>query len=321
VVHVFASDRRSFKIAEAVTPLGTLVHDRQAAIVVDTSLRAETVPVELRVNGVPLVQRNQWKVEVASHRMLTPLLTYTAIANALSVSAAEEADVTFSARSRVHVQGHGVIETRDTGYTAGGAGSPQALLTLRLFQVMEAAYGNPFEQARIERVDIDLDVRFERDVISIVEALVPSVEVDPGSVVNVYVTLQRFGQPEEVRRVPVPIPHSAAGQKIEIGFDPGDRVQLERPDPQNLAQIFEIVRMGYPSTSMVISTKLPNQGLSLRGQVVRGLPASALDTLQLSGDSRRPVPFATQTRSELPLGHVVDGSARVNLEVRPEPLR
>jgi hypothetical protein len=321
IVHVFASERRSFKIGEADAPLGTLIQDRQAAIVIDTGLKPETVPVRVNVRGVPLIQRNQWNVEVASHRMMTPLLTFSALANALSVSAAEEADVTFEATTRVAVAGHGVIETRDAGFTPSGLGNPLALIQMRMFQVLDAAYGNPFEHARVERIDIDLDVHFERNVMVILDALVPSSEVDPGKDVNVYLTTQRFGFPEEVRRIPVRVPASAAGQKIEISFEPGNRVQLERPDPTSLDQIFEIVKMGYPATSLVVSTKLPNQGLSLRGQVVRGLPGSALDSLQLAGDSSRPVPFATQLRSELPLGHVVDGSARVSLDVRPEPLR
>jgi hypothetical protein len=320
-VHVFASERRSFKIGEADTALGTLIQDRQAAIVIDTGLKAETVPIRVNVRGVPQIQRNQWNVEVASHRTLTPLLAFSALANALSVSAAEEADVTFEATTRVAVAGHGVIETRDVGFAPSGLGNPLALIQMRMFQVLDATYGNPFEHARVERIEIDLDVHFERNVVAILDALVPSTEVDPGSDVNVYLTTQRFGFPEEVRRIPVHIPASAAGQKIEISFEPGNRVQLERPDPKDLDQIFEIVQMGYPATSVVVSTKLPNQGLSLRGQVVRGLPGSALDSLQLAGDSSRPVPFATQLRSELPFGQVVDGSARVSLEVRPERLR
>jgi hypothetical protein len=164
-------------------------------------------------------------------------------------------------------------------------------------------------------------VRFARDVVTVLDALVPSTEVDPDSDVNVYVTLQRFGQPEEVRIVPVHVPESAAGEKIEIAFEPGNQVQLELPEPTNLDQILDNVRAGFPATSLVVSTKLPSQGMRLRGHVVRGLPGSALDMLQLAGDSARTPPFATQTRTELPMKDVVAGSARVTLEVRREPLR
>jgi hypothetical protein len=321
VLHVLANDRRSFKIAEAETPLGTLIHDRQAAIVIDTQIKADTVPLRLRVNGVTGAQRTEWNVQMASHRMLTPMLAFSALENALSVTAAENTDVIFEAHSRVRIQNHGEIETRDVGYSSAGVDSPGAISQIRLFEVMAAAYGNPFEDSRIEGIDVELDVRFGADVITLIEALVPSPEVDPDSDVDVYLTVQPYGGPEEVKIVKVHVPASAAGEKIELAFEPGNAVQLERPLPKNLDQIFDNIRMGYPATSLVVSTKLPSQGLRLRGQVVQNLPGSALDTLQLTSDSYKSTPFPTYTRQELPMQHIMAGSARVTLDVRREPLR
>jgi hypothetical protein len=218
------------------------------------------------------------------------------------------------------VEGHAPVELADFGYTPLGMGSPLALGQLRMFDAIAAAYGNPFEAARIESIELDLDVRFERDVIELHEALVQSSEVDPGRDLNVYLTLQRFGQPEEVKIVTVHVPARAAGQKIELLFQPGGEVELERPDPTSLEQIFDNVRLGYPSTSLVISTKLATTGVKLRGHVVRDLPGSALDTLQLSSEGGNRPTFATQLHEELPLGQVVFGTARIPLDVREEPL-
>jgi hypothetical protein len=122
-----------------------------------------------------------------------------------------------------------------------------------------------------------------------------------------------------VKIVTVHVPASAAGEKIELAFEPGNQVQLERPEPENLDQIIDNVRMGFPSTSLVVSVKLPSQGLRLRGHVVRNLPGSALDSLQLGGAGARPTAFATQSRTELPMHEVVVGSARITLDVRREP--
>jgi hypothetical protein len=72
---------------------------------------------------------------------------------------------------------------------------------------------------------------------------------------------------------------------------------------------------------MIVSTKLPTQGLRMRGHVVRDLPGSAYDTLRLSADAQRPIPFSTITREELPVGQVMYGNAKLSLEVRSEPLR
>jgi hypothetical protein len=321
VLHVLASQQRSFKIAESIEPLGTLVHDRQAAIVVDTALRADTVPMVLRLHGVEGAPRSEWRVELASQRLLTPMLAFSALLNALGVSAGERNDAVFSARSKVKVQGHAPIELTDHGYTPMGVGSPLALGQLRMFDAINAAYGNPFEATRIESIELDLDVRFERDVIELHEALVQTSEVDPGRDLNVYLTVQRFGQPEEVKIVKVHVPARAAGQKIELLLQPGGQVELERPEPTSLGQIFDNVRLGYPSTSLVVSLKLATTGVKLRGHVVRDLPGSALDTLQLSAEGGNPPTFATQLHEELPLGQVVFGSARIPLDVREEPLR
>jgi hypothetical protein len=321
VLHVLANERRSFKIGEAATSLGTLIQDRQAAIVIDTKLKADSVPMHLRVSGVPGAQRTEWNVRLASHRMMTPLLAFSALGNALSVTASDNTDVVYEARSRVRVQGHGVVETRDVGYSAAGFDNAMSLAQIRLFETLGAAYGNPFEDSRVEDIDVELSVRFEPDVMMLLEALAPSTEVDPDSDVDVYLTLQRFGEPQQVKIVKVHVPASAAGEKIEVAFEPGNVVQVERPEPENLDQIFDNVRLGYPSTSLVISTKLPSQGLRLRGHVARNLPGSVLDTLQLTGDSDKSAPFPTVVRDELPMQHLMTGSARLTLDVRREPLR
>jgi hypothetical protein len=48
---ILASTSRSFKIGEAVRPVGTLVNDRQAAIVVDSKRMAPTFPVSPQDRG------------------------------------------------------------------------------------------------------------------------------------------------------------------------------------------------------------------------------------------------------------------------------
>jgi hypothetical protein len=321
VLHILANERRSFKIAESIAPLGALVHDRQAAIVIHTDVTPKLVPLTVRVHGIQGAPRTEWKMEIASHRLLTPMLAFSAVLNALSATVAEQSDVVWQARSRVKVAGHGAFESTDFGYTPVGIGQPNAIAEMRMIDLVSVAYVNPFEQALVEGIEVDIDVRFGRDIVELVDAIVPASVVDPGRDVNVYLTLRRFGRPDETRIVPVHVPKSAAGEKIEIGFEPGNRVRLEMPKARTLQDVLENVQLGYPATSMVVSTKLPSQGLSLRGHVVHDLPGSLFDTLQGGGGSDTPNAFATQVRSEIPMAAVVTGSARVKLDVRAEPLR
>jgi SpoIVB peptidase S55 len=321
VLHVLSSTMRSFKIAEAQTPLGTLIHDRLSAIVIDQNLKADMIPMRVRIHGVPGALRTEWNVEIASQRMLTPSLAFGALFSAIDSTVSDNADATYEIRSRVSVEGHGTIETHDVGFTPGGPADGQAIGRAKLFGIIGATYGNPFEDTRITGIEVDYHVRFENDVTSILDAMVAGSEVDPGRDVNLHVTLRRFGQPEEIKTIPVHIPESAAGDSVELLIEPGDEVQLDHPRPDSLDDLLRVARSGYASTSLVVSMKLPSQGVKLRGHLVRSLPGSALDALSSANGAERVTPLPTIERREIPVGHVLKGSARLKLNVRREPLR
>jgi hypothetical protein len=114
------------------------------------------------------------------------------------------------------------------------------------------------------------------------------------------------------------VPPSAAGEKLEVELAPGHQVRPEQPKPTSLAQILEGVRMSYASNSLIVSTKLPNGGLRMRGHVVRSLPGSMLDTLQMQSAADKPTPFVTYDRKEVPMGQILVGHAKIQLDVRSE---
>ncbi|MET0384771.1 MAG: SpoIVB peptidase S55 domain-containing protein [Polyangiales bacterium] len=321
VVHIMSSVMRSFKIAEPSAPLGVLVHDRQAAIVVDQQLQADMLPLRVKLHGVPGAPRTEWTMQVASHRLLTSGLVLSALTNALEASASDRTDAVLRFESRVGIAGHGEQHTTDLVFTPGGAADGQVVSRLRLFGVLGAAYGNPFEDARVTSIDVDLHVQYAHDVVTIVDAQLPSDTVDPGATVQLAITLRQYDAQEQTQLVPLHIPTSAAGETLEIAVAPGDEIEVDRPKPNSLDDLLRAIRTSYSGTSLVVSTKLPSAGVKLRGQLVRSLPGSALDTLQPANAADRGSLFPTYERQELPLGHAVIGSAKLKLNVRAEPLR
>lgn len=321
VVHVLSSEMRSFKLAEPAGPLGVLVQDRQAAIVVDQNMRPELVPVRVKVHGVPGAPRDEWNIEVAAHRMLTPGLVLTVIGNALEATAIDRTDSVLQIESQVDVAGHGTHKLSDVVFTSAGAADAGALSRLRTFAALSTAYLNPFESARVTRVQIDMHVRYARDVLTLVDVQLPSDEVDPGSTVQLTVTLRRFDESELQQVIPVHIPKSAAGETLELVVEPGDEVNLDQPKPNSLDDVLHGLRDSYSGMSLVVSTRLPEHGVKLRGHLVRSLPDSMLDTFQPANQSDRGSLFSIYQRKELPLGHAVTGSARLKLQVRDQPLR
>jgi len=318
VIHVLASERSSFKMAEAIKPLGALIHDRQSAIVVDTDVKPAVIPVRIHVRGVAGLPRELWNVEVVSHRQLTPSLVLTALGSALGASLNDVDDMMFRAQSRVRIKGQPEQVVVDEGFAGGGVAQVGSLSHLRVFDLLEAAYLNPFQKAEVERIEVDLDVRFGRQVTELVSAQLTSDEIDPGENARIVLTLQPYDGPVEQRLVEVPVPASLAGEQVDLEISPGDQVRLERPVAENLADILANVRTGLPSTSLVLSVQRKSRGMTLAGHVVRNLPGSLLDSLATSNDSARTPLFVTQERTVLPMGHVIVGQAKLSLSVRKE---
>ena len=318
VLHVLASERSSFKIAEALEPLGSLVHDRQSAIVIDTEIKARTIPVRIVLRGLGELPRDTWNVVVASHRLLTPSLVLSALSSALGAAVNDTADMMYRAEGVVTLRGHGPQRVVDEGFAPLGVAQASALARLRIFDLIDLAFSNPFEKAEIERVDVELTLRFGRDVTELVGAQLAESELDPGQPARVVLALRPFNGELEQRVVEVPLPATLAGEHIEIELMPGNQARLEQPVPQRLTDLLKIARSGLPSTSLSIHVQRHGRGVSLASHVIKNLPGSAVDLFTTSRDTARSPVFVTEERSSMPMGRVMLGSAKLSLEVRKE---
>ena len=316
VLHVLVSELRSFKIAEAAHPLGALVQDRQPAIVVDPDIAPARIPVRVKINGVEGAPKTEWRVEVASHRALTPSIVFGVIANAVKSTASDATDVIFTARSKVGIEGHGVVSLEERGFSPMGAASPAVFSQLRMFALMEAAFANAFETSRPTSVDLELDLELSRSVYQVVDASIAHDEVDPGEEVTIYVRMRRVDRPDLIRAVKVRVPEAAAGGTVKVTVAAGNQVPIEQPRAGSLDDLIEQTKRRYPSTSLVVALQMPTRGLRFEGHVVDSLPPSALSSLQLVSSSEDSRPFITQSRTEIPMPQVVIGGAKLALRVR-----
>jgi hypothetical protein len=318
VLHVLASERSSFKMAEAIKPLGALVHDRQAAVVVDSEVNPRVIPIKVQIRGLKGLPKEVWHAEAVNHRMLTPSLVLTAIGSAVSASVNDSDDMMFRAESRVQLKGHGTQTVVDEGLAPTGVSQVGSLARLRVFDLLEAAFENPFKRAEIERIEVTLDVRFGRDLTEIVSAQLTSEELDPGEPARLILTLRPHQGAVEQRVIEVPVPATLAGEQLELEVLPGDQVRLERPIPQSLDDVLDSIRTGLPSTSLVVNLARKSRGMSLAGHVVHDLPGSLLDTLATANDTARTPLFVSQHRITFPMGRVITGQAKLSLSVRKE---
>lgn len=317
VLWFMASQMRSFKMGEGTYPTGALLNDRQASIVVDQTAVAPVVEVSLKVNGEPGAPYDTWNFEVAHDRFLTPSLLGVALGNGLTATAAERRDVTWSMKTVLSFEGFPSIEIEDVGSTPTGTPSASALMQSESLKAVGEVFNNPWDFVRLNKVAVDISLRFEREVsrLRAVQLLTP--EVDPGQPARVRVHLEPYDGKPTSQVIQVPIAAKYAGQTLKISIEPGYAVERVRASPENLAELISNLQAGtYRARSLVLSYQSGGGGAAYHGVVAHDLPPGALDRISTGSSSRTPEQFRSMERFVVNTHNYITGTDSFSVKVR-----
>ncbi|MDI1484044.1 SpoIVB peptidase S55 domain-containing protein [Polyangium sp. y55x31] len=314
---IMASQNRSFKIGEAVRSVGALVNDRQAAIVVDSSVKAPVFPMKVTITAPGGVPHPTWNMEVAQDQFLSPTFVAMAIGNAFETSASERNDLTYRATSKLKIGRWGTITLTDFGAGNGNPPGAEDFVRGRLVRAIGSLLNNPWEPVSIEGVETEVKVSYEREVVTLRGAKILEPEIDAGAKVHIQLELQRFQGKIETKVIEVDVPTELAGREVEIELAPGYEVERPLPSPENVAQLVaNLPNQTFDPESVVASFRLRENGASYKGKIASRLPAGALDTLRSSVDSDTPETFVAQVQSAVPLKQFMVGRDTVRVKVR-----
>jgi hypothetical protein len=315
---ILSTQNRSFKIGEPIFPLGALINDRQASIVVDMSRTAPTIPVELDVRGVPGAPKTSWRFEIAHDQFLAPSFTALAIGNALQTTTAERNDMTWRATSTLSIEGMGDIVIKDFGAGAGRPLSSSDMARSRVVRAIGAVLNNPWKMGHVTKLRMDVAVVHKRATVQLRGAQLLSPEVDAGVPARVRLTLQpHYGEPF-TRVIEIPLPVSLAGKRVTIRLVPGYRARPLVPTPTNFEELVRsLPAMHFPGETLVASYSLPQEAAAtFEGNVAKRLPPSAADTLRPTTQSLSPRIFAAVRKIVIPSQGYIVGRQTVTVKVR-----
>jgi len=317
---ILASQNRSFKIGEGVRPLGALVNDRQAAIVVDANVKAPTFPMHIDIQGVEGAPKPAWDVEVAHDQFLAPTFAAMALGGAAETTTAERRDMTWRATSRLKIAKYGTITLVDFSAGSGSPVGSDDFTRGRLVRAMGALLNNPWEPVVVERVDTTMRVTFDREVSTLLGAKVLEPEVDAGAPIRIRLDLQpyRGNGAVETRVIEVNVPSDLAGRDVEIELAPGYEVERPLATPNSVAELIAAIpNQHFDAESIVASFRLREAGAAYGGKIASRLPPGAADTLRPSSQSNAPETFAATVQTAVPLKRFVVGRDTVRAHVRP----
>jgi hypothetical protein len=315
VAWIMASVRRSHKMAEPVADLGALQQDRPFTIVVNERGAAPTVPVRVQLHGTDGAPHTEWNVSVAYHRALFSRLVASVIGTVLETAAGDVGDVAWTVRSSVVTEGHGTLAFTDNGASAEGTGG-MTVGSLQATDALERLTDNPFEQVRVTRVDVDVQLRWARDFYYVRSVALSRAEADPGETVQLVVTLAQYAGATVVRSIPLTVPRELAGRDVDIDITPGGETVPDVAEPEAIGDLIRNLTTSFPEDALVVSVRMPGQGVTLRGRALPDLPGSAFDALRPAVDTESGEPFANVRRTVVPVGRLVLGRDRVRLHVR-----
>lgn len=316
---ILASQQRSFKIGEATRPLGALVNDRQASIVVHTDRVAPVFPVKLKVNGVEGAPKTEWNMEVSHDQFFAPIFTAIAMGSALETTAGERSDRTWRATTKVHVKDHGTMEFADFG---AGNRSPVGvgdIFRAQLVRAIGALMNNPWEMGHITGVEMEINIENFKQDIAFIRGLTNLTPVlDPGEPAKAKLTLIPWLGERREMVVEVPIPKRFAGQTVFISLTPGYMSQKIVAPPENYADLVDILpKLSFPPETLIASYMLPNEStVAFEGKVAKRVPGHAVDMLNSTVSSIQPAIYGATRQIEIPTKGFIVGRDGFSVRVR-----
>jgi hypothetical protein len=315
---ILSTQNRSFKIGEPVTPLGSLVNDRQASIVVDTSFQAPVFPLKLTIDGAVGFDKKVWNMEVSQDQFLAPTFAAIGIGSALETVASERVDLTWRAVSKLTVEGHGTMQVEDFGAGRGSPLGPSDIARSRLVRALGALYNNPWKTATIGPVEMKMKITMKQETFFLRGAQLLESEIDAGEKARVRLTLQPHMGETQTRIVEVPIPRTLAGQTVRIKLEPGYQADRAVPAPESFEELVEMLpKLDFPGESLIASYRLENEaGAAYRGHLASRLPAGAVDMLRSNTQSVAPEVYGAEKQVVIPFKGFIVGQDTVEVKVR-----
>jgi hypothetical protein len=215
--------------------------------------------------------------------------------------------------STVKIKGYPELTYTDYLYASDGAGS--IIGGARALRAAQALQMNPYQEVQIEKVTVDVDLRFTADYGDIAEIRLPSQELPPGKTSKVTVVLDTFEGGEVLEEVPVDIPASLAGSIVQLDVSAGDAARLDAAPPVDFDSLMAALKKMLPGNVWAATLSVADEGVAVNGKVVKDLPASAQDKLHPGSRTQRAQTYKPIARTTSPATRVLNGSASILVRI------
>jgi len=322
IVTVMPSLASSFKFANTGEVVGALQQDRATGIMGLVGATADTIPIELTLDGSG--PSRTYHVNMIRHSQLTPLILAMAADSVIANAQKAAGERTVMMDGEIELKGMEPIKLRE-----GWAGA-QARQAIPSYLAVIAGYlmSNEFRDAKIETVKLHLRHDDSLKIAKLLEAsIVPPANgrIAPGDTVKVRTVLKPFRGESFTETFDVKIPDNQTPGSAYLLIGSGTvsnqiDFMLVPPDPRNLEQVLAVLDRLKPSTDLTVGLYSNGEGAVTAGVYLPNLPPSirAVVSGDTSNGSQSPVKYFASNQQARSLGYIVDGALKIDLDIKPQ---
>lgn len=322
IVTVMPSLASSFKMSNSGAIVGSFRQDRATGIMGMMGEKADMIPVELTVDGTGPSQT--YHVNVVRHATLSPLILAMAADSVIATGQRAAGERTIVLDSDIQVRG-----MKQPIHLHEGWAGPQARSAIPQYLAVVAGYvlSNEFRPADIESVKLHLRHDDQLKIAKLSEAAIEmpaSGKILAGDTVKVRTVLKPYRGESFVETFEVKIPDNQAPGSAYLLVGSGSVVNqidftLVPPDPRTLEQVIATLERLRPATDLTVGLYSTGEGAVTAGVYLPNLPPSmrAVVTGDTSNGSMVPVRYHAASHVAKPLGYIVDGAVKIDIDVKP----
>lgn len=322
IVTVLPSLASSFKFGNTGAIVGAFKQDRANGIMGTVGAKADMIPIDLTVDGSGPVKN--YHVNIVRHSQLSPLILAMAADSVVASAQRAAGERTVLLESEIKLKGF----SQPIVLHEGWAGA-QARQAIPQYLAIVAGYlmSNEFRQADIEKVTLHLHHDDSLKVAKLLEASIdtpPTGRIVAGDTVKVRTVLKPFRGEPFTETFDVKIPDNQAPGPAYLLLGSGSLMNqidfsLVPPDPRTLEQVLAVLQRLRPATDLTLGLYSQSDGAVTAGVYLPDLPPTmrAVVAGDTTNGAQAAVKYHPTEHQAHPLGYIVDGALKIDLEIKP----
>jgi hypothetical protein len=322
VLATLPSPANAFKIATATEQVGSFMQDRHTGILGRFGKQPQMIPVTLSFHGIS--SPKTFHFEVLNNARLTPVAMMSTVYSAIQGINEYGEDTTFRVQGAVNVAGYPKLEVSNM-YAPGDGNTPTAAaIATALGERFSRIFDNPYEQPKIQGVDLNIDLVPERRWARLETARTDVTEARPGDEIVVETVLRPYRGERIVRQVPIKIPTSTPRGTLRILVSDGETLDRMRRTGSffqrrmDLPSTIALLNKEHGNSRLYVSLLEANPQAVVEDKVMPTLPLSVINVMEGMRGTQDMVVVGESSVSEAstPLDYVVTGQQVITVNVR-----